>query len=274
MKNFAVILAAAGQSRRFLDKKRTFVESFSHKKPFVLINGRSVWLYSVDRFVKRQDVKQIILIVPEENREEIENKYSMDIAFHSIDLVNGGKERYESIENALKIVRNDIDFIAVHDAARPCITDAAIASVFEKAIQFEAAILAAPVVGTLKQVMEQSSTETSEIEMIQNRLRGFDSNSKEKTDCPNRRFIQQTISRQNLWEAQTPQVFKKDILLKAYKNRGDLQPTDDAQLIEKQGNQIFIVPSDRTNIKITSSDDLIIAEALLKKRSHKRTLFE
>ncbi|MGH7139457.1 MAG: IspD/TarI family cytidylyltransferase, partial [Pirellulales bacterium] len=111
MASFAVILPAAGASSRFKDK--------NYKKPFAPLADRAVWLHSAERFLHRQDVKQLILIIAAEDREYFDFKFSSNVVILGIEVVEGGKERADSIERAMARVKNDVDFIAVHDAARP-----------------------------------------------------------------------------------------------------------------------------------------------------------
>jgi 2-C-methyl-D-erythritol 4-phosphate cytidylyltransferase len=221
---FAVILAAAGKSSRFKDQ--------NYKKPFVPLAGRPVWLHSVEKFLARKDVAQLIVVISPEDRETFLQKFGANVAILGFDLVDGGVERADSIQKALEHVKPEIDFVAVHDAARPCIADQWISEVFAAAEKSGAAILATPIRGTLKRVANQT--------------------------------ISETVSRDGLWEAQTPQVFKRDLLLKAYAQRGAFVSTDDAQLVERLGQKVTIVPGSPINLKITSREDLRLAEHALK----------
>jgi len=229
--NFAVILPAAGKSSRFRDKH--------YKKPFVPLGGKPVWLYSVERFLARADVKQVILVISPEDRELFEQKFSANVMFLGIELVDGGAERADSIQNALARLKPEIDFVAVHDAARPCIADEWIARVFAAAEKSDAAILGVPVASTLKRVTVDGSVE-------------------------NGGTIEETVSRANLWEAQTPQVFRKTLLLEAYAKRAGFQATDDAQLVERLGRKVVVVAGSPINMKITTQDDLRFAEQAIK----------
>src|SRR5262249_11312505 len=125
-------------------------------------------------------------------------------------------------------------FVAIHDAVRPCLTEALVDAVFAKAQQTGAALLGVPVSDTLKKVVGQNQ-------------------------------VQSTLPRQGLWLAQTPQVFRRDWLEAPYPNRGKVgDVTDDAQLVEAAGNTVHVVESNHTNIKLTTRADLILAEAILK----------
>lgn len=226
MAKYAVILPAAGTSSRFRDKE---------KKPFATLDGRAVWLRSAELFITRDDVCQCLIVVAPADQELFRRRYGANLAFMDVKIVDGGAERFDSIANALEKVKPEADFVAVHDAVRPCLTEELINAVFAQAAKTGAALLAVPVADTLKQV---------------------DTNKQ----------IKATVSRQGLWQAQTPQVFRRDWLLEAYANRGKLgkEITDDAQLMEAAGHPVHVVESAATNIKITTRADLILAEAILK----------
>jgi 2-C-methyl-D-erythritol 4-phosphate cytidylyltransferase len=223
--SFAVILPAAGASSRFKDKH--------YKKPFAPLAGRAVWLHSAERFLNRSEVKQVILVISAEDREDFNFKFAPNVAILGIDVVEGGKERADSIERALARVQPDVDFVAVHDAARPCLADEWITKVFEAAEKTGAAILAVPVAATLKRIGANHA-------------------------------IAETVSREGLWEAQTPQVFRRKLLLEAYAKRGDFVATDDAQLVERIGETVTVVQGSPINLKITTQEDLRLAEQALK----------
>jgi 2-C-methyl-D-erythritol 4-phosphate cytidylyltransferase len=225
MSSFAVILPAAGQSRRFHDK--------AYKKPFAPLAGRAVWLHSAERFMNRSDVKQVIVCISAEDRELFNMKFGANIAIMGIEVVEGGEHRTDTVQRALERVKGDVDFIAVHDAARPCIAEPWIDSVFAAAERDGAAILAAPVQATLKR-------------------------------ADDKKRITATVNRADLWEAQTPQVFRRELLIEAYAKRGRDAVTDDAQLIERLGKPVTIVSCSALNLKITSRDDLKLAEQVLK----------
>lgn len=225
MSTFAVILPAAGQSRRFHDK--------AYKKPFAPLGGRAVWLHSAERFMNRPDVKQVIVVISKDDRELFNMKFGANIAILGVEVVEGGEHRTDSVQKALERVKPEIEYIAVHDAARPCVADPWIDSVFAAAQKDGAAILAAPVQATLK-----------------------------RADAKKR--IAATVDREGLWEAQTPQVFRRQLLIEAYAKRGRDPVTDDAQLVERLGKPVTIVPCSALNIKITTRDDLKLAEQVLK----------
>jgi 2-C-methyl-D-erythritol 4-phosphate cytidylyltransferase len=225
---FAVILPAAGQSSRFRDKE---------KKPFATLDGRAVWLRSAELFVTRADVCQCIMVIARADQEVFRRRFGANLAFMNVQVADGGAERFESVANALALVRPEADFVAVHDAARPCLTESLIDAVFTAAVQKGAALLAVPVSDTLKQVDEQ-------------------------------RQVRATLPRRGLWLAQTPQVFRRDWLTTAYARRAELGKdiTDDAQLVEAAGFTAHVVEGAASNLKLTTKADLALAEAILKAR--------
>ena len=225
MARFAVILPAAGKSSRFLDK--------NYKKPYAPLAGRPVWLHSAERFLNRDDVIQLILVIASADREYFDFKFSANIAILGIEVIEGGAERSDSVEAALARVKPEADFVCIHDAARPCLTDAWVDRVFAAAERTGAAIFALPVAGTLKRVGPKST-------------------------------IEETVSRSGLWEAQTPQVFRRQLILDAYAGRKGFQATDDAQLVERLGRAVCVVPGSPINLKITTREDLRLAEQAMK----------
>jgi 2-C-methyl-D-erythritol 4-phosphate cytidylyltransferase len=225
---FAVILPAAGGSTRFRDKE---------KKPFANLDGRPVWLRSAELFVTREDVCQCIIVIAKGDQEVFRRRSGAHLAFMNVQVADGGGERFQSVANALALVKPEADFVAVHDAVRPCVTEELIQSVFTKAQASGAAILASPVSETVKEVDGQ-------------------------------RQVRSTVSRQGLWAAQTPQVFRRDWLMEAYARRAELGKdiTDDAQLVEALGHPVHVVEGSPLNLKITTKADLALAEAVLKSR--------
>ncbi|HEX3725142.1 MAG TPA: 2-C-methyl-D-erythritol 4-phosphate cytidylyltransferase [Pirellulales bacterium] len=225
MAKFAVILAAAGQSSRFHDK--------NYKKPFAPLANKAVWLHSAEKFVSRDDVKQTLVVIAPGDREHFQFKFGANTAILGIDVVDGGAERAESIAKALAHVHSEIDFVCIHDAARPCLADEWISTIFETVQKTDAAIYAIPVTSTLKRVGSDHS-------------------------------VQETVPRAGLWEAQTPQVFRRTLLLEAHAKRGDFQATDDAQLVERVGHAVSVLTGSTLNLKIATREDLRLAEQVLK----------
>lgn len=224
MAKFAVILPAAGQSSRFRAHKR--------KKPFVDLKGRAVWLRSAELFANREDVVQTLIAIAAEDMEWFKEKFRPNMAFMDIEVIEGGAERADTVQQALARVQSNVDYVAVHDAARPLLVQEWIDTVFKAAEEAGAAIPAVPVSSTVKRV------------------------GQDKT-------IEETVPRDRLWAAQTPQVFRRELLLEAYAQRGDLAATDEAQLVENLGHPVRVVEGWPMNIKITTHQDFKMAEALV-----------
>jgi 2-C-methyl-D-erythritol 4-phosphate cytidylyltransferase len=223
---FTVILPAAGKSSRFGDPKQ--------KKIYSELDGRAVWLRAVEPFVNRDDVIQIIMAIAAEDREMFDRRYRASVAFMNIKVVDGGAERTETVARALEFVNPECEYIAIHDAARPCLSHELIDAVFEAARTHGASLLAVRVADTIKRAGDDHLTT-------------------------------ETVPRDQLYLAQTPQVFRRDLLIKAYAQRSRVcgTVTDDCQLVEALGQGCAIVESSSFNIKITTHLDLKLAAAIL-----------
>lgn len=222
----AVIICAAGPSSRFGGKR---------KKQFVNVAGRAVFLRSVELFANRDDVKQILLGIASEDEELVNVKWGPNLKFFNVELFLGGHERFDTVNKGLKLIKDDIELIAVHDASRCCVTGKLIGRVISTTAKTSAAIPACPVAATIKEAKDNT--------------------------------IIKTVDRTRLYEAQTPQVFEAGLLKKAYENLKNLDQSkvsDDSQLVEALGEKVTIVESDSSNIKITRRSDIAIAEAIIK----------
>ena len=223
----AVLIPAAGSGTRFGGKK---------PKQFTDLDGRAVFVRTVEAFADRDDVSTIIVAISPEEQELYEIKWGAKLAFYNVRTVFGGEHRWQTVQNLLEAVKGmDLDLIAIHDAARPCVTEKVIDDVFAAANEYGAAIPASKLVGTIK-----------------------------RGDADNN--ITETVDRSELWEAQTPQTFKPEIIFDAYsKITEETQNiTDDAQLVEAAGYPVKLVESDTTNLKITHGIDMAYASVIIK----------
>lgn len=216
----AAIIVAAGNSTRFGSRQ---------PKQFVTLNGKPVFAWSIEAFKRVTDFKQIILVVPETKIAPLK-KYRIK---YGIDLVAGGKERIDSVKAGLSLVKKEITWVAIHDAARPLIRPYIIRKALAAAVRHKAAVVAIPCRDTVK---------TSR----------------------NGKKIDATLRRNEIWLAQTPQVFYLPLLRDAYDKLKNKSVTDDAQVIEQYGADAAIVPGDYTNIKITEPTDLEIIKSILR----------
>ncbi len=228
MKKIGVIICAAGSGSRLGGNK---------KKQFIEVLGRTVFMRSIEFFAGRSEVKQILLCISPEDEEMVRISYGANLVFHGVKICTGGQQRFETVAKALEKISPEVDLIAVHDAARCCLKPEWVDAVFEKASQTGAAMPAAPVVATIKQVRDG--------------------------------VIVKTVDRSDLYEAQTPQVFDAALLRRAYAGIDKLDKSkisDDSQLIEALGVQVHIVATDQTNLKITTQGDIAVAEAIINSR--------
>ncbi len=228
MAKVAAIIVAAGKGERF---------GGNEKKTFAKIDGQPMFLRTLNQFINRDDVVQTILVIAPEDADHLKEKYGANLGFMGVKLVIGGAERCDSVANGLAAVSEDAEVVAIHDAARPCVTPEMIDAVIDEAGKTGAAILAVPLRGTIK------------------RASGVN-------------VIEETIAREGLWEAQTPQAFKRSVIAEAYGRRGEFEgtPTDDAQVVEWSGHPVSLVESDTTNLKVTARPDINLANAIIKTR--------
>lgn len=233
MPKFAVILPAAGRSQRFGDQ--------NYKKPFAPLAGRAMWLHTAEKFVQREDVCQTILVIAEEDRESFHAKFGANLPFLDIDVAIGGAERSDSVAAALETLGPEAEFVAIHDAARPCVDEKSIDQVFAAAVKSGAALLASPITATLKRAQAGEPPRVAE-----------------------------TIPRAGLWAAETPQVFARELIVRAYAQRGGKLATDDAQLVERLGHSVTLVEDSPLNIKITTRRDMKLAEMIIKSAPPKK----
>ena len=225
----AIVLAAGSGSRM---KSKT-------KKQFMEIKGKPVIWYSLFEFEKSR-VDEIILVTGKEDidycKKEIVEKYNLKKIKN---VVAGGSERYESVYNGLKEVTGNI--VLIHDGARPLINNEIIERSIEGAIKSDACVVGVPVKDTLKRANKEG-------------------------------YIIGTPNRSELWITQTPQSFKTDLVKMAYKKmKGELEKgnttlniTDDAMVVEEfTTNQVRFVQGDYKNIKVTTPEDIDIAELFI-----------
>jgi 2-C-methyl-D-erythritol 4-phosphate cytidylyltransferase len=199
------------------------------------LNGLPVLIYTLRVFEQDEACSGIILAIHPQNEMEFQALLTRYNVSKVIRLVPGGKERQDSIYNALKSVEND-GIILVHDAARPFIQKEHIHRLTEMAAETGAAILGVPAKDTIKKVQDG--------------------------------VVVETVERSSLWAVQTPQAFRISLLTEAYKKaeKDHFLGTDDASLVERIHHPVAMVEGDYDNIKLTTPEDLYFAEAILEKR--------
>lgn len=209
---------------------------FGAPKAFIPLNGKPMLWYSLEAFEKSTEVNKVGVICREEDQQPVKSLIH-DFKFKKIDFVApGGQERQDSVVQGLNALSPDAAVVAVHDAARPLITAGLIDAVITKAGNDGAALAAVPTKDTVK-ICDH--------------------------EC-----VRETLKRELLWSAQTPQAFKKELLQKALERakKESFYGTDCSSLVERLGVLVHVVAGLPENIKITTFADLVMAEALLKER--------
>ncbi|MBO6585267.1 MAG: 2-C-methyl-D-erythritol 4-phosphate cytidylyltransferase [Gracilimonas sp.] len=225
MSKLSVIIPAAGSGERM---------GSDIPKPFIKVGDKAILEHTISRFLEVPDVAQIIIATSKSYIPAIKSMFEQLSTDIQLDVVEGGTERQFSIYNALKLVFAECELVAVHDAVRPFVRKQLIEECCEVASNIGGAVLGVPAKDTIK-----------------------------KVDAV--KLIESTPDRSVLWQAQTPQVFQKELLVKAYESALDENfiGTDDASLVERIGGAIQMVEGDRENLKITYPVDLKVAELIL-----------
>ena len=239
-KKTSVIIAAAGNASRFMVGRDTLVKLLS--KQFVLLNGKPLLFHSLEKFLSLKDLFEIIIVTNDINST---NKFLQEAGYSrnvQIKVVEGSKLRQDSVYNGFCKVDNSVDLVVIHDVARPLFEIKDLEKCIETALVSGAAVLAVPVVDTVKCA---------------------------KSD-KDRLIVKNTLDRNELFLIQTPQVFSYNLLSRGYKMlmNSDLKQviTDEASMIEILGEEVELVSGNRTNIKITYPEDLKVSEAILDSR--------
>ena len=225
----SAIIVAAGKGMRM---------NTGRPKQYLTIADRPVLSHTLQRFLNCRQVGIVYLVVPQADIE-----FCRDVVlepFHPdkpIRLVSGGAERQQSVFNGLKAAEDQIEdgLIIIHDGVRPLVHTELIAECVRQAEKTGACIAGIPAYDTIKRV---NHTEQ----------------------------ITETVNRNGLWLAQTPQVFRYELIRKAHEKAlaEGYTGTDDAGLVERLGHPVSIIPGSKTNIKITTQEDLAVATALLR----------
>lgn len=264
--NIAVIFPAAGVGRRFFTSER-FASAAS--KIEVPLGDKPVFLRSIEAFQHRADITTMVLAIAPDRLDTFNLQHGDKLSFLGVKTVAGGtKERWETVLKAMQAIGDDVTHVAVHDAARPLVSAALIDRVFDAASKYPAVIPGHPVASTLKRVVdtEEVSDEQDPLDAI---LGQSDAEAK-----PTVRRVTETVDRSNVVEVQTPQIFELQLLQEAYERLAsgqwaDEPITDDAGLIERMGEHVYVVDGEATNLKITRPEDLDLATLIASDRDHK-----
>jgi len=222
------IIPAGGAGKRF---------SALQAKQYLLLAGRPIFAHALETFEKAKIINEIILIVPEKDLLFFKDGYLKEYGLKKIKaILAGGLHRQDSVLNGFKETAATTDIVVVHDAVRPLVTEQMLDAVVCAALETGAAAVGVKAKETIKET--------------------------DKDD-----YVVTTRKREDIWHAQTPQAFKYDVLKKAYEkaSRDGFYGTDEASLVERMGLRVKMIQGSYENIKITTAEDLLIAEMLLKK---------
>lgn len=228
-KQCTAIVLSAGRGKRM---------GTNIQKQYIELQGKPIVYYALETFQKSHIIDEIIMVVGrgqgEFCRKEIIERYGLTKVYK---IVEGGAERYHSVWNGLKAIAHD-GYVFIHDGARPFVTEAVLERVYREVCEYDACVVGMPVKDTIKIADEKGYTK----------------------ETPNRSLV---------WQVQTPQVFRVDLVKEAYEKlmkSGNTQITDDTMVVETMlGKKSKLVEGAYENIKITTPEDLKIAEAFVKR---------
>lgn len=198
---------------------------FGEKKQFKLLKGMALYFYSLNKFLLCEDINEIILVVPKSRVVDVRKEVANIKKTKKILVVSGGHRRQDSVKNGLSSVNNKSQLVCLHDGARPFVSERLIKKSIIACAKNDGAIVANPNFDTLK-------------------------------TCE-KGYVKKTINRNNVWMAQTPQVFWKIKLLDAISisERNNMEVTDESSMMESLGYKVSVVEGDYNNFKITSRKD-------------------
>ncbi|HEX9916736.1 MAG TPA: 2-C-methyl-D-erythritol 4-phosphate cytidylyltransferase [candidate division Zixibacteria bacterium] len=227
MKTVAIIVAA-GKGERIKSKL---------PKQFLNLGKKPILAHTIEKFEKSRLVDEIVVVVPKDYLSFCSKEIVDRFGFGKIGrIVSGGKERQDSVFRGLKAINSTMNIVLIHDGVRPLVKTQKINKIIEVCRKEGPVIFALPVKETIKRV-EKNRVIT-------------------------------TLDRNKIWAVQTPQAFSYQLIMHAYKeaNKDKFIGTDDSQLVERMGIAVKVIKGDENNIKITTMDDLKIAEYLVSLR--------
>jgi 2-C-methyl-D-erythritol 4-phosphate cytidylyltransferase/2-C-methyl-D-erythritol 2,4-cyclodiphosphate synthase len=205
-------------------------------KQYLELAGKPILVHTLEPFTRCSFIDQVLVVVPADLVEETSEKIFPYLpAGVEVTVIGGGTRRQDSVLAGLQAVRDEVEIVLVHDGVRPLVSDALISRCYDRAVQNGAAIAAVPVKDTLKRASAAQVIET-------------------------------TVDRDFLWQAQTPQAARKELLVQAFARARGADVTDEAGLLEMASIPVEIVPGEETNIKITRPEDLELARTLMERR--------
>lgn len=212
-------------------------ERMGLKKQFIELLGRPLIYYTLLPFEESELIDDVILVVGIDDTDRIK-KLIEQSGFKKVKkIIIGGKERQDSVYNGIKAISSSCKYVLIHDGARPLVTREIISSVATEVNLHKAVVVGIPSKDTVKSVSDEG-------------------------------FIKETLDRGSVWLIQTPQIFSYDIIKKAYERAFKIGyiATDDSRLVERLGQKVKIVKGSYENIKVTTPEDIVFAEAILRKR--------
>ncbi len=237
-----VVIVSAGKGHRFMEGKSTRVGTAvvptpdRGKKQFHFLEGKPILAHTLDKFETCPLIRSILLVVGQEDMDYCLKEVVEKFEFKKVSqIVPGGKRRQESVKNGIDALPKNVEIVAIHDGVRPFVSKAMIEDSIHSAVKYGAVVLAMPVKETIKMSNPDGT-------------------------------VLKTLDRESLWQIQTPQTFQVDIIKEAYYRamKDGFVGTDDASLVERLGGTVHILPGSYTNIKITTPEDLLLANLFLK----------
>jgi 2-C-methyl-D-erythritol 4-phosphate cytidylyltransferase len=253
----SAIIVAAGSGTRL---------GFDLPKAFVALNGRSMLSYSLWALAAVPAIDEAVITVPSGMESSARAEVRAAGLEIPVKLTPGGDERQDSVRIALALTSAEAELVVVHDAARPFATPAMFAAALATAARVGGAIAAIPLADTLKRVATSQSPKDHRLNDDRNPDgdRGLnDHRSKgDRSGDQDHHVILRTVARTSLWQAQTPQAFRRDLLIRAHERAvvERIIATDDADLVEQLGATVAVIDGSAFNFKITTTADLRLAE--------------
>ncbi len=225
------IIVGAGRGLRFASDSQT-------QKQFLLLGGEPLILKTLQPFLTSNRISSCVLVVPKSAVDLVKKEVAPYASEDNIRVIAGGERRQDSVRFGVEAA-DGADVVVVHDAVRPFVRQEWISQVIDRCINNDGAIIALSVSDTLKKVVDGR--------------------------------ISETIPRDNIWQAQTPQAFRRELLMEVYASVdwANVHVTDEAQLLEIAGKSVAIVPGSSENFKITTQDDWSKAEVIWEQRHGK-----
>ncbi len=248
------VVPAAGRSARFGDRDKLAED----------LGGRPLLVRTVEALSRRDEVRGIVVAGPPADTAEgaaFRDRFGPTLGFLGATVVDGGREhRWETVRSALEAVPAEATHVAVHDAARPAVDAGLLDRVLAAARHRDAVIPAVPIRETLKRVADATETlrEGGDADLLADAILG----DAGRADVGVRR-VEATVPRASLRAAQTPQVFRVALLRRAFAEADPAGVTDDAELIERLGEAVWVVEGSSTNVKVTVPSDLQLVRAIL-----------